>query len=134
MAETVLERTLYLSTVGRIFGRIFSKIFGRISGRISGRIFGRIFFSIESGPSFPWFWPTLYFLTWNTDVFSISVVSRSVSRHCPRQQFVADQDDGDDCGDCDDDFVADAVYAVVVPDLHFLPHHDESDGNHESCI
>ena len=30
MAETVLEKTLFLSTVGRIFGRILSRIFGRI--------------------------------------------------------------------------------------------------------
>ena len=71
-------------------------------------------------------------LTWYTEVLSISVVARGISRHCPREQFVADQDDGGDRGDRDDDFVADAVYAVVVPDLHFLPDHDE--GSHESRI
>ena len=71
-------------------------------------------------------------LTWYTEVLSISVVARGISRHCPREQFVADQDDGGDRGDRDDDFVADAVYAVVVPDLHFLPDHDGRD--HESCI
>ena len=69
--------------------------------------------------------------TWYTEVFTISVVARAVSRHCPRETFVADQDDGGDGGDRDDYFVADAVYAVVVPDLHFFPEHD---GNHESCI
>ena len=70
--------------------------------------------------------------TWYTDVVSIGGVWSGVSRHCPREQFVTHQDEGGDDGGRDDDLVTDAVNAVVVPDLQFLPDHDGRD--HESCI
>ena len=70
--------------------------------------------------------------TWYTDVVSIGGVRSGVSRHCPREQFVTHQDEGGDDGGRDDDLVTDAVNAVVVPDLQFLPDHDGRD--HESCI